>query len=371
MLFTHSNSIANHGWMQSYYNICGNASLEQAEVVVLTDIYNDEENAHNNVEFVNQIWQGHLVLVEDIPFGQQIQPQQHRFSKGISKKITINGWDHPEFKAHAEKLDAREESIVVLARRIQADLQEKCWGLFNSECEAFASLLEFGSENTQQKKKEIRQLLQNGAQDAFVLSVNEAIADVRRDHQKLVYELYASLWQSRLDYLIDAINYGIKLYKKVIVLVSGSFVIPNPNLKAREFDLTKITSYLGQQKFAILNAKHSFLSIVNQPELWAQPPKNLTASSYTSSVNIIAPQPRRASASSRYYESKEIDSEKRMSMQLETMNGVQEKISALFICRQPLRVIVEEDESETTSSSSKESSHSGLNLAKTKKENPQ
>lgn len=352
MMCSSLSTAANFSCMQLYYDICGNAPLEQAKIVIITSDYNNPDNIKKNADLINQIWRAQLVLVEDIPFGEIIKPEQHPFSKGIHRNIPIKGWDVSNFKMQNDILDKREKAINELAKCIQEDLQKERYEVFNLENGSLATLLTY-SENVEEKKKDIREHLAEGRHHEFVSSVHEAIRVVKRDHQQRLYTLYSSVWQSRLSSLINAMEHGIESHRKVIVLASGSLVIPNPQLKDLEFDLSKITNYLSDSKFAILNPKHSSLRIANQFELWPQSKKeNLAlAAPNNESSRIISPQPQRALVSNSL-STQRTDAANKALLQIETREGLKLKLPSQRASKYVLGPLFEEEEEGVESANS-------------------
>lgn len=254
-------------WIESYYDICGTAPLEDAEVVFVTD-YNNAEIATRNVQLINQIWQKQLLLVEEAPAEEVVQAERHPMSLGISKHIPIQGWDHPLFKTRLDVLAKRQRIITELAARVHSQLLTSSWGCFLRDDEAFASLMSYRFPLTRENVVCIRNLLMQGQYEAFIRRVRVEMADIQREQNALHFQLTVELWQPRIAFLLTSIKRGITLHKRVIVLLSGSFVIHNPILQGEKLSLNKMEQFAKSAKIAIINAKHAPLTFPNQPQLW-------------------------------------------------------------------------------------------------------
>lgn len=279
-------------WMTSLFDIQGNVSLEEAELVLVHN-FSDEKGTIQNVKLINHIWQGHLLLTESAPKEKSVSPAEYDLAKGICSKVRIEGWDDPVYSARFGILKKKEEHVKQWIDHVEFNLAKGNWNAFSTEEESFAflNLMSNCSEEMRNQINFMKDLLKNGQYKTFTRFVEKAIADVKFRQTVQLKQLALKFWSHRLDVLMESINRGIELHKRVIALVPSGFLFKPSLLTDKVFSLAKFEQFIKGKKFTILNSKSSSFSFTNQPQLWPKEERVETKQEIPSTP--VAPKPQK------------------------------------------------------------------------------
>lgn len=261
--------------LRDYYNTYGNATIEEADVIIITNTHDRPKDHQNNVAVVQRIRKNHLILAEGTAAGKEIPASENITTKGLAGKVT--GMDSPTTLKEIEQLNQRLGRINALFKQLQADLNSGKWGSYFSTEGAFESVLQYAPKAVKQKKDEIRTLLANQNMPAFLHQFNLTMDAINNKHKRKVVKMRTRTFPERQDYFENSIEQGIKTAGKAIVFMGTSHVIRNSRLTEKEYDVTKFQNYLKTKKFVVLNPKDSPVPSPwnNMPELWSTKPSSL------------------------------------------------------------------------------------------------
>jgi len=220
----------------------------------------------------------HTILVENVPIGRDIDPSDHEMTRGLPRDTNIQGWDIENLSL-IQDLKQQEDYIEQLSRKIQKALDESNWSEFQPIRGAIAKQL-----NPLLAKRELKQfqkLCKNPSSKEFVSFIQRMIESVKRASRKKIAYGFRQCFQQRLHSLQNAIDAQLLKGKKVVVLLSGNFVIAKPPIKNKESDITQFLSFLKSHRYVIVNPKSSPLRMHNDPQLW----DDLSTSSHLSGTN--------------------------------------------------------------------------------------
>lgn len=251
------------------YEIYGNASIHEAEVVVVTDVPTHDLNRDANALLINQIWNNHLIIVEQTPYRKVIHASENPLTQRLSVKATIKGCDMPTLAEQVNALNEKENRLALLESTVKEDLVNGRFRLFLDPEHAFMPLMACAC-----KKKEGRKVLKtltngNGNQSLFVEQVNALIKTINYEFKQKVSNLYRTSFSARLQLAKQAIAEGLISSQKVMVYLNANFVIRNPQLRGKDYDIEPLQTYLETKKFVIINIRNCPLRLPeDMPALW-------------------------------------------------------------------------------------------------------
>jgi hypothetical protein len=254
------------------FDIYGNTSLEEAEVVCIADVPTDEKVRKDNADLINLIWKEHLVLIENIPFGTTQSVNFDELSRRIMVVSKVSGWDLPDLKLKAGNLQIRYELFCMNAKQIIEMLEAKNRSFFFNPASSFNNFYLLYLRSFYSSKQQLLDLYSSGTFDNFRARLLSSITQAKCQQQDEMRQLHEQTFQSRLTTLQQAISDSVIEKGKVIVCLSGNFVIRNPRLKGENYNITPLQEFLGKRKYVVINSKSSPLKIVDQPHLWGQAP---------------------------------------------------------------------------------------------------
>lgn len=251
-----------------YYDIDGNSSIHDAEIVVIPDIppIVTHISHDNKVSLINEIYRGHLVLVENTAFGLKIKTNENPLTKGVNRNIVVQGWDLPGLSYEIEK---NEINIKNLTGFIKTYLKDFNCKLILSD-ENFEIFLKYFT--TEEIKNNINGLiddLKNDPIPVLAQRIDALIHAAKWELKQKMMRLHKEKFPVRIKNLVCAIELGLRRFEKIIVCANGSFVIRNPLLQGKEYDIEELTNFLKTKKYVIINPKISPLRLpCNQTSLW-------------------------------------------------------------------------------------------------------
>jgi hypothetical protein len=249
------------------YEIYGNASVQEAEVVVITDVPTHDLNRDANALLINQIWNNHLIIVEQTPYGQAIKARENPLTERLSVKAVIKGCDMPQLVEQVNALNEKEERLARLESSVEEDLNNGKFSSFLNPGHAFMLLMACACKK--QEGYQILDILANGNLALFVQRVDTSIKTINYEFKQKVSQLHRRTFSTRLKLAQQAIDEGLQSCKKVMVYLNANFVIRNPQLQGKEYDIGLLQKHLEAKKFVIINIKNCPLRLPeDMPVLW-------------------------------------------------------------------------------------------------------
>lgn len=258
--------------LASYYDIQGNASLGQAEVVFVADAPNQTQVIETNIATINRIWKGHRILFEHVPSGVKQVAGVMVNNRRIKLVTQVSGWDIAGLEEYATNLEMRQEAYAKHAQLIVDKLELKEWQFFTEPGGVFDAIFQEHFSPLKLSKKYLLQPLLTEKQRVFCDRMRQLIKDVNSLYLGNIREFHAQTFQARLASLQEAILSELDQQRKVIISLSGNYVIRNPCLEGECYDLNRLQKFLAKRKYVIMNPKCSRLKIDNQPRLWGDVP---------------------------------------------------------------------------------------------------
>lgn len=271
-----------------YYNISGNASIHDADVICFASITSDSDdmdtNKTYNVNLINTIWKDHQVLVDKFSLETQEVAFLHPMTIGITVTEFVKGWDADDYIPRHEELDSKKDGIETAFERIKTEMTAGKFIEFLSPGSALDSFLKCLPRTQREYLEAARVILinkNNECLDAdsknqhrllmefhaeirlFINKLQEVKTKCIASFQKEAADLNNELFPSRQLSLIEAIKINLTTSGKVMVLASSNFFI-SP-IGCREEN--RVLHFLKMNKFVVLTPKKQAFLPTN-PILW-------------------------------------------------------------------------------------------------------
>ena len=246
--------------ISDYYEMSGNASLKEADVICIAENPLDPCDHACRAEVIKLVGSQSLIIGENIPFGDERCLMGAKITAPEFKELTVRGWDLPIIEEHVGALEKERQTLIGLATRIQNKIDSQKWSSFFHFDSPFYQLLKLVSDQIEGDGKEILELL-NRDLHTFVLRVNQFVKSAFFENRKKLERFYKATFQARLRSLHKAVVEGLTTKRQVIALVNGNFLIPNPRLIGPSYDIHPFSEFLNGKKFVILNPKSSPLRL--------------------------------------------------------------------------------------------------------------
>lgn len=228
------------------FRIYGNTHFSnQPEVICVID---DPSIQLRNICLVNRIWDGHLVLVGDVPCGKKVPSSTQNMSCGLHVTQEVQGWDfHECHKIPDLIITFRQKSsnLKFLVKEINNKLHKKeLSDLLGGETFKILWDLAFPKAKERARRKEIGHLLQNYTFEEATYRIQELIITAKRNLRISIQKTGREIFQKKQESLKRALELGLTTHQKVIVFVQSS------HLNDR-----KMCEYLDTKKFVVIAAK--------------------------------------------------------------------------------------------------------------------
>lgn len=255
----------------SLYDIYGNTSISEAEIVIVTDIPVDPKNKESNAALINQIWHKHQIIVQDAPFGMQVKANENSLTFGLGVEAVIQGCELPKLHERLKQFELEEQEIQAHVSNVKFHLEKTKSLSIHDTLEAFLPLSRLVSDNLCEEIRKFSKIAASLSYQYFMQRVYSLLHAIQADFKEKVKNYHQLTFQTRQELLTVAIEDGLNIHQKVIVCLNASHIIRNPSMPGKEYDVDFLRDYLETKKFVIINIKNSSLSLpLNMPQLWRQ-----------------------------------------------------------------------------------------------------
>ncbi len=257
-----------------FFNIYGNCSLNKAEVVIVADVPYHPLCQPQTVSLINEIWQQHLILIENEEKGKSIPRDKYELKFG-----DVQGCDLQHLSGNIPEWIKQEKKIRRLISKIEFDIAKYSTN-FNKEhvlknlknlmelaCKISIPVAELGFDKLKERYDKFLHIPMNSYRE-FLEQVYSIAHSVAGEFHFGIRKFHKTTFSTRHKLFKESIENGLKSHKKVIALLNISHVVSNPRLIKEGYDKPELEEYLKTKKFVILNFKNHFLNVPDTPSLW-------------------------------------------------------------------------------------------------------
>lgn len=248
------------------FNIQGNMPLQEADVICVADVPSDPGIQAKNIMLIDRIWKDHLVLIEHVPAGKElVVADEPSLDFEIVKKVT--GWDLPDADKHVQETVTQEKVIGRFVSTMNEYVLLGKWREVVAASNEWKQFLALIPDRLNGAKEELVGLLAE-PQSTFKERIFTIHASVKADWQSVLSKRFKETFQARLSSLEQTIDATLESNNKLIVCLPINFIVNNPQLVGKPFEIAGFRAFLQNKKHAVIVAKNSPLTIEDQPSLW-------------------------------------------------------------------------------------------------------
>lgn len=260
------------GDLVAFYNINGNETVENAEVIIITDVHDHLEIRQKNIKLIQQIWRDHTLLVETIPEGQEIALDSHETTRGLRISKKAKGWDAPFTQFFVDGINKRNTEFHSIVKNFQKQIQDpRNWGKMLKPKGLLDAFFNFAPEKDQKSKESFHKLFRADRINILLNLINPLIIKINEHHQERVRQFKLKTFQFRQDFLIDALAKATLRGTggKAIAILGAAHAFRIPAMPEPEYSTDSISCFLKTRKYVIISPKMAAIDH-NKPKLWAK-----------------------------------------------------------------------------------------------------